>query len=70
MVGHTIRYAIENGFEVYDFGGGDESYKYSFGAQERFAKSISIHRLGLKRQLKNLVPTRIKKFGKILLSKE
>ncbi|HET9904113.1 MAG TPA: GNAT family N-acetyltransferase [Xanthobacteraceae bacterium] len=31
---HSIRYAIENGFTTYDFLRGNESYKYSFGAEE------------------------------------
>lgn len=29
---HAIRWAIENGFSIYDFGHGDEPYKYTFGA--------------------------------------
>ncbi|MBZ0154768.1 MAG: hypothetical protein K8I29_00965 [Alphaproteobacteria bacterium] len=32
--GVHIRYAIENGFRIYDFGAGGEKYKYSFGTQE------------------------------------
>ena len=31
----AIRYAIENGFKVYDFLKGNEKYKYSFGSKER-----------------------------------
>jgi tetratricopeptide (TPR) repeat protein len=31
----AIRYAIQNGFKVYDFLKGNEEYKYSFGAKER-----------------------------------
>ena len=31
----AIRYAIQNGFKVYDFLRGNEEYKYSFGSQDR-----------------------------------
>ncbi|MFB2933952.1 GNAT family N-acetyltransferase [Aerosakkonemataceae cyanobacterium BLCC-F154] len=31
----AIRYAIQNGFKVYDFLMGNEEYKYSFGSQDR-----------------------------------
>ncbi|MUG93682.1 tetratricopeptide repeat protein [Scytonema sp. UIC 10036] len=31
----AIRYAIQNGFKVYDFLKGNEEYKYSFGVKER-----------------------------------
>ncbi|MEM7303567.1 MAG: GNAT family N-acetyltransferase [Pseudomonadota bacterium] len=30
----SIRWAIENRFKIYDFGHGNEAYKYSFGAQD------------------------------------
>lgn len=32
--GHSIRYAIANGFRCYDFLRGNERYKYSFGVRE------------------------------------
>lgn len=32
--GHSIRFAIENGFRTYDFLRGNEAYKYSFAAKE------------------------------------
>ncbi|MBD2353316.1 GNAT family N-acetyltransferase [Tolypothrix sp. FACHB-123] len=32
---HAIRYAIQNGFKIYDFLRGNEQYKYYFGAKER-----------------------------------
>jgi tetratricopeptide (TPR) repeat protein len=38
----AIRYAIENGFKVYDFLKGNENYKYSFGVKERHIKHIVI----------------------------
>ena len=44
IVGYSIRYAIENGFQVYDFLRGDEAYKFSFGATERFTTSVLIVR--------------------------
>ncbi|MBW4666317.1 MAG: GNAT family N-acetyltransferase [Cyanomargarita calcarea GSE-NOS-MK-12-04C] len=36
----AIRYAIKNGFKVYDFLKGNEEYKYSFGAKERRIQHI------------------------------
>jgi len=37
---NAIRYAIQNGFKVYDFLRGNEEYKYSFGAKERRIQHI------------------------------
>lgn len=37
---HSIRHAIRNGFAVYDFLRGNESYKYSFGVEERRIESL------------------------------
>ena len=39
---HSIRHAIANGFTEYDFLRGNESYKYSFGAEERRIKSLYV----------------------------
>lgn len=36
----AIRYAIQHGFKVYDFLKGNETYKYSFGVNERHIKHI------------------------------
>ncbi|MEG4197525.1 GNAT family N-acetyltransferase [Microcoleus sp. Pol12A5] len=36
----AIRYAIQNGFKVYDFLMGNEEYKYSFGAKDRHIQHI------------------------------
>ncbi|TAG88240.1 MAG: GNAT family N-acetyltransferase [Oscillatoriales cyanobacterium] len=36
----AIRYAIKNGFKVYDFLMGNEEYKYSFGAKDRHIQHI------------------------------
>ncbi|MBD2605822.1 GNAT family N-acetyltransferase [Scytonema hofmannii FACHB-248] len=38
----AIRYAIQNGFKVYDFLKGNEEYKYSFGAKERRIQHIVV----------------------------
>lgn len=40
----AIRFAISNGFHLYDFLMGNEGYKYSFNAQERYITTIKIHR--------------------------
>ena len=42
---HAIRWAIENGFSSYDFGHGDEPYKYTFGAVDAEVFNIRISRL-------------------------
>ena len=39
---NAIRYAIANGYKIYDFLMGDEEYKYSFGVNERHIKHIAI----------------------------
>jgi tetratricopeptide (TPR) repeat protein len=39
---YSIRYAINNGFTTYDFLRGNEPYKYSFGAEERYIKCIVV----------------------------
>ena len=41
---HSIRYAIQQGFKVYDFLMGNEAYKFSFGAQERHIGLVCIQR--------------------------
>ncbi|MUG99599.1 tetratricopeptide repeat protein [Scytonema sp. UIC 10036] len=38
----AIRYAIQNGFKVYDFLRGNEEYKYSFGVKERRIQHIIV----------------------------
>ncbi|MEG4328844.1 GNAT family N-acetyltransferase [Microcoleus sp. herbarium5] len=38
----AIRYAIQNGFKVYDFLIGNEEYKYSFGAKDRHIQHIVV----------------------------
>lgn len=48
MFGHSIRYAIENGFSGYDFGRGNSDYKYGFGAKKRYNKNVIITRKSLK----------------------
>lgn len=43
---YAIRYAIEHGYRIFDFTRGNEDYKFSFGAVERFSPSIAIARTG------------------------
>jgi len=40
--GHSIRYAVANGFLRYDFLRGNEDYKYSFGAREARIATFTI----------------------------
>ncbi|KYC37664.1 hypothetical protein WA1_40090 [Scytonema hofmannii PCC 7110] len=39
---NAIRYAIQNGFKIYDFLRGNEEYKYSFGVKERRIQHIVV----------------------------
>lgn len=39
---HSIRWAIENGLESYEFLRGNEHYKYSFGARERHIRYLVV----------------------------
>ena len=41
---HSIRHAIRNGFVTYDFLRGNETYKYSFGVEERRIESFVLSR--------------------------
>ncbi len=41
---HTIRWAIANGYKLYDFLQGNEPYKYMFGAKERYVKTLVIRK--------------------------
>jgi hypothetical protein len=42
---YAIRYAIEKGFEICDFGRGDERYKFALGSEERFNRHVEIIRM-------------------------
>lgn len=55
MTGYSIQYAIENGFREFDFLRGDESYKLSFGAKERFNTNVTITRQSLRLTAKKLL---------------
>jgi CelD/BcsL family acetyltransferase involved in cellulose biosynthesis len=57
---YSIKYAIENGLEIYDLGRGDFDYKYAFGATKRHNTNAIVWR-------KNL---RVKLFHKIDRSKQ
>ncbi|MGB5636274.1 MAG: GNAT family N-acetyltransferase, partial [Waterburya sp.] len=51
---HAIRDAIQNGFKTYDFLMGNEAYKYSFGAKERYIQTITVERHNWKEQKRKL----------------
>ena len=44
LLGHMIRWAIENGRQEFDFLRGDEKYKYQLGGQERYIYRLTISR--------------------------
>ena len=68
MVAHGLRYAIENGFQVYDFLRGDESYKFSFGAKKQFNTDIFITRKSLGLTARKLIgrtlPSQLRHWGR------
>ncbi|MBW4630857.1 MAG: GNAT family N-acetyltransferase [Iphinoe sp. HA4291-MV1] len=62
VYGYSIKYAIENGFSVYDLGRGDYEYKYQFGGKKCFNINVLIARknpkfkfLSLAKYLKSIV---------------
>lgn len=50
---HAIQYAIENQYDKFDFLRGGESYKYSFGAQDRCVSHTLLARKNLRSALVN-----------------
>lgn len=51
----SIRFAIENGFEIFDFLRGSEGYKYtSFGAIDRFNRNVLIKKKSFKSVAKKI----------------
>ncbi len=68
MTGYCIRYAIENGYKIYDFGAGGENYKYIFGTTDRFNRNVSIITKTLLKKLKNRIPAKLQNLVKSLLS--
>jgi tetratricopeptide (TPR) repeat protein len=51
---YAIRDAINKGFKVYDFLVGNEAYKFSFGAQERRIKTVTLQRPNFLSQARKL----------------
>ncbi|WP_353931911.1 GNAT family N-acetyltransferase [Okeanomitos corallinicola TIOX110] len=47
---YSIRYAIQNGFKIYDFLRGDEDYKFSFAPETRLIKHILLKRKNVNSQ--------------------
>ncbi len=71
ILGYSIRYAIENKFQIYDFLRGDEEYKFSLGAKERFNTHTLISRKSLRMSVLNRIALKswIKKRQNYLLNK-
>jgi CelD/BcsL family acetyltransferase involved in cellulose biosynthesis len=55
MMAKSIQQAIEDGFAIYDFCRGDESYKFLFGAKKRFNSNVMIQRVSWRRRIKELL---------------
>lgn len=47
ITGYCIRYAIDNRYRIFDFLEGNYPYKYSFGAEDRFKRTVIIARRDL-----------------------
>jgi CelD/BcsL family acetyltransferase involved in cellulose biosynthesis len=54
LYGYSIKYAIENGFNVYDLGRGNYDYKYEFGAKECFNTNVWIRQRNIKTDVTNI----------------
>ena len=46
------RWASERDFYILDFGAGGEDYKYFFGAEDRFTRTVRIRRHTMRTRLK------------------
>lgn len=68
LYGYSIRCAIENGCNIYDFTRGSEDYKFSFGSIERFNQNVVITRKSLRLTVRKLrqQASNIKKKAKAL----
>jgi CelD/BcsL family acetyltransferase involved in cellulose biosynthesis len=55
IIAHSIRDAIERGFELYDFLHGDEPYKAHFGVETRETHNTIVTRPGKRARVLNLV---------------
>jgi CelD/BcsL family acetyltransferase involved in cellulose biosynthesis len=55
MVAHSLRYAVEHGYQTFDFLRGDEGYKFSFGAAERFTQTARLERRSSRNALWDIV---------------
>lgn len=64
MLLHSIQYAIENGFRIFDFGVDDKEYKFALGAKERFNRNIIIKNVGYIKNLRSRlkIRTRLRRF--------
>ncbi|GAB4531040.1 MAG: hypothetical protein Kow0063_09840 [Anaerolineae bacterium] len=63
LVGHSIRYAIENGFRAYDFLVGADNHKLSFGAKQRSTQIAIIARKSLRSRVANALLNLIELVG-------
>lgn len=53
---YAIQAAIQNRFKIYDFLMGNEAYKYSFGAKERYIQTVTVERKNWQEQNIKLDP--------------
>lgn len=67
MVAHSIRCAIEDGFQVYDFLTGTADYKLSFGPKRRNTTNVVIMRRGLKSTVANTLLDWTRRSGDLLV---
>lgn len=63
LIFKSIEAAIERGMTEYDFGRGDQDYKYSvFGARERYNSNVTIFRRALVPQLKSRLKNHLRRY--------
>ncbi|RJP78003.1 MAG: GNAT family N-acetyltransferase [Desulfobacteraceae bacterium] len=55
IISESVKFAIENGFKVYDFGRGTEEYKYTLGAKDRLNSNMVIIRNNAVTTIKRLI---------------
>jgi CelD/BcsL family acetyltransferase involved in cellulose biosynthesis len=67
VIGYSIRSAIENGFQVFDFLAGADAYKFSFGAKQRGTKNVIITRKGLRSTVASTILNLARRSGESLV---
>ena len=65
VAGFMIRYAIENGFKIYDFSRGGERYKSLFGTALRYTRHHTLTRSGARAAIGNAIRPFVRAPGRV-----